>query len=190
IIGLKDLHYAVVETEDESVTTYGDVKVLGPAIALNLTPEINTENLPADDAILFTETSKGATTVELNTAYLTEEVEAEVLGKTLDEHGGILDGKDDRAPYIAIGGRSKSARGGYEWFWIYRVKLAPSEENKETQGDTPEYQTPTISGESLPRLHDGAERYKLWDGNETITDETIFDEWFNEVIDADWAPGV
>ncbi len=189
IVGLKGLHYALITKESKEETTYSEVKELGPAIALGLTPAVNSENLRADDGILFTESAKGATAVTLNTAYLDEGVEAEILGKTLDEHGGILDSMDDNAPYIAIGGKAKSARGGYEWFWIYRIKLTPGEESKNTSEETPEYQTPTLEGESLPRLNDGAERYKLWDGNETITEEGIFDEWFNEVIDPDWAPG-
>lgn len=190
IIGLKDLHYAKIEKEDKDETEYGEVKSLGPAMALNIQPSVNSENLRADDAVLFTETAKDATTIELNTAYLEEEVEADILGKTLDDNGGILDSAEDEAPYIAIGGRAKSARGGYEYFWIYRVKLTPGEENKETKQDTPDFQTPNLSGESLPRLHDGRERYKLWDQNEKLKDgeKDIIDNWFDDVVDPDWAP--
>lgn len=188
IIGLKELHYAIIENEDKSETEYGDVKELGPAISLSLDPSSNDEDLYADDAVLFSESAKGATTVELNTAYLENKVEADVLGKEIDKFGGIIDSKDDKPPYIAIGGKAETAQGGYEHFWIYRVKLAPNEESKETKGDTPEYQTPTISGKSLPRLHDGREKYKLWDQNEKIKDEDskVFDNWFEEVIDPDW----
>lgn len=190
IIGLKGLHYAIIEKEDKEETKYGDVKELGPAISLSLEPSSNDEDLYADDAVLFSESAKGATTVELNTAYLDNKVEADVLGKKRDDNGGIIDSKDDKPPYIAIGGKAETAQGGYEYFWIYRVKLAPNEENKQTKEDTPDYQTPTISGKSLPRLNDGYEKYKLWDQNEKIKDEDseIFDKWFDEVIDPNWAP--
>lgn len=190
IIGLKDLHYAIITSEDKEATVYGEVKPLGPAMALNLEPSVNTENLDADDGVLFSESSKGATSVELNTAYLEEEVEADILGKKLDENGGILDSSDDRAPYIAIAGKSESARGGYEYFWIYRVKLSGGSENKETKGDTPDYKTPNLSGDALPRINDKKERYKIWEKSENVTDPTIFDEWFNDVIDDEWVPGV
>lgn len=188
IIGLKDLHYAKIEEESKDETKYGDVKGLGPAISLSLEPSSNDEDLYADDAVLFSESAKGATSVELNTAYLENEVESDILGKEMDENGGIVDSKDDKPPYIAIGGRAESAQGGYEWFWIYRVKLTPNEESKQTKEDTPDYQTPTISGKSLPRLHDGKEKYKLWDENEKLKDgdKAIFDNWFEEVIDPDW----
>lgn len=106
--------------------------------------------------------AKGPIAVTLNTAYLEEEVEADILGKELDENGGLTDAANDDPPYIAIGGRAESARGGYEYFWIYRMKLAPAEENKETKQETPTYQTPNLSGEALPRLHDGLEKYKMW----------------------------
>lgn len=189
ILGLKNLSYAVIESENKEATTYGEVKDLGPAISFGMTPEVNSENLSADDAILFTESSKGATAIEINTAFIEAEVEAELLGKTLDSNGGILDNKDDTAPYIAIGGQAKSARGGYEWFWVYRVKLTPGEDSKQTEGDTPEFQTPILTGEALPRLHDGSERYKLWDKGEEIEADSIFSDWFEKVIDADWTAG-
>lgn len=186
--GLKDLHYAIVESEDTTSITYGEVKPLGPAMALNLAPSINRGNLRADDGVLFSDAAKGPIAVTLNTAYLEKEVEADILGKTVDENGGLLDSGDDRAPYIAIGGRALSARGGYEYFWIYRINLAPAEENKETQQETPTYQTPNLSGEAIPRLHDKAEKYKMWDQDQSITDKTIFEDWFKEVIDSSWAP--
>lgn len=190
IKGLDKLHYAIIESESESGTTYGEVKPFGPAMALNLQPTINRGNLRADDKVLFSDSSKGPITVEVNTAYLEKAVEADVLGKDVDENGGISDAASDNAPYIAIGGRAKSARGGYEYFWIYRVKLAPAEENKQTEQDTPTYQTPNLSGEGLPRLNDGLEKYKLWDQDPDVTDTTIIDEWFTDVIDKNWAPAV
>ncbi|GAB2561131.1 major tail protein [Gracilibacillus alcaliphilus] len=188
IKGLKDLHYAVITAESEKSTTYSEIKKLGPAMALNLQPSINRGNLRADDGTLFSDAAKGPIAVTLNTAYLEEEVESDILGKDLDDNGGLTDNVNDDPPYIAIGGRSLSARGGYEYFWIYRVKLAPAEENKETLQETPTYQTPNLSGEALPRLHDGREKYKLWDQSSKVTDETIFDNWFEQVIDSDYEP--
>jgi len=190
IKGLKDLVYAKITSENNEETVYDEVKPLGPAMALNLAPSINRANLRADDAVLFSDAAKGPIAVTLNTAYLEEEVEADILGKELDENGGLTDAADDDPPYIAIGGRAESARGGYEYFWIYRIKLAPAEENKETKQETPTYQTPNLSGEALPRLHDGAEKYKLWDQSDKVTDQTIFEEWFDKVIDKNWTPAV
>src|SRR5690625_5035643 len=185
IKGLQDLHDAVIGEENEDETVYGGVEPLGPARACNIVPSVNRANLHADDAVLFSDSAKGATTITLETAYLDAEVEADLLGKTVDELGGVTDASTDDAPYVAVGGRALSARGGYEWFWVYRIKFAPGEENKETEEDTPEYQTPNLEGEAVPRLHDGKERYKLWDENPKIEDKSIFDGWFDDVIDSD-----
>lgn len=190
IKGLKNLHYAIITSENDTETVYGEVKPLGPAMALNLAPSINRGNLRADDKVLFSDAAKGPIAVTLNTAYLDEEVEADILGKTIHANGGISDNVNDDPPYIAIGGMAESARGGYEYFWIYRVKLAPAEENKETKQETPSYQTPNLSGEALPRIHDGEEKFKLWDGSDKVADPEIFEKWFDEVIDKNWAPEV
>ncbi|HSH26092.1 MAG TPA: major tail protein [Massilibacterium sp.] len=190
IKGLKDLHYAIITEENETATTYGEVKPLGPAMALNLAPSINRANLRANDSVLFSDASKGPIAVTLNTAYLEKDVEADILGKTVHANGLVSDNVNDDPPYIAIGGKAESARGGYEYFWIYRVKLAPAEENRETKQETPTYQTPNLTGEAIPRIHDGEEKIKAWDGDESITDKSVFDDWFDSVIDKDWAPGV
>ncbi|ONK21228.1 hypothetical protein BLX87_23160 [Bacillus sp. VT-16-64] len=186
IKGLKNLHYAKITQENETSTTYTTPKPLGPAMALNLAPSINRANLRADDGVLFSDSSKGPIAVTLNTAYLEKEVEADILGKTIHPNGLISDNAADDAPYIAIGGQAESARGGYEYFWLYRVKMAPAEENRETKQETPTYQTPNLTGEAIPRIHDGEEKIKAWDGDETITDKTVFDKWFDEVINPDW----
>lgn len=190
IKGLKDLHYAVILEEDKEKTVYSEVKPLGPAMALNLAPTVNSSNLRADDKVLFTDSAKGPMTVTLNTAYLPKEVEADILGKKIAPNGGISDNVNDNPPYIAIGGRAENAQGGYDYFWIYRVKFAPGEENMETKQETPAYQTPNLTGQALPRLHDGEEKFKAWDQDEDITDKSMFEKWFTEVIDKDWAPEV
>ncbi|MBD7984407.1 phage tail protein [Sporosarcina sp. Sa2YVA2] len=186
IKGLKNLHYAVITKEDNTSTTYATPKPFGPAMALNIQPSINRANLRADDGVLFSDSAKGPIAVSVNTAYLEKAVEAEILGKTIHENGLISDNVKDDAPYIAIGGQAESARGGSEFFWLYRVKLAPAEENKETKQDTPTYQTPNLTGEAIPRIHDGEEKIKAWNQDETITDKTVFDEWFTKVIEPDW----
>src|SRR5690606_37274682 len=190
ILGLKDLHYAVITSEAKTETIYGEVKPLGPAMALNLVPTVNRANLRADDGVLFTDSSKGSITVTLNTAELEKEVEAEILGKTVHANVLISDNAEDNPPYIAIGGRALNARGGYDYFWIYRVKLSPPEQNIETKQETPTYQTPSLSGEAIPRLHDGEEKVKAWDGDTSITGKEIFEQWFDEVVDKDFVPTV
>lgn len=189
IKGLKNLHYAVITEENDKETVYGEVKPFGPAIAVNIQPSINRANLRADDKVLFSDSEKGPITVSVNTAYLEDEVESDVLGKTIHDNGLISDNVGDNAPYIAIGGEAASARGGSEFFWLYRVKLAPAEENKETKQETPTYQTPNLEGEAIPRIHDGEEKVKAWSGNDKI-DQSVFDNWFNEVIDKNYVPEV
>lgn len=190
IKGLKNLHYAVITKEDSTSTTYAVPKPFGPAMALNVQPSVNRSNLRADDGVLFSDSAKGPIAVSVNTAYLEKEVEAEILGKTIHANGLISDNVNDDAPYIAIGGQAENARGGSEFFWLYRVKLAPAEENKETKQETPSYQTPNLTGEAIPRINDGEEKIKAWDQDETITDKSVFDEWFTKVIEPDWVASI
>jgi phi13 family phage major tail protein len=190
VIGLKSLHYAVITNESETETTYGPVKRLGPATAFNMAPTINRASQRADDKVIYSATSKGPTEITLNTTDIPKEVEAELLGKTVHPNGLLSDNANDQAPYVAIGGMAENAKGGYDYFWIYRVQFAPAEQNMETKQETPTYQLNNLTGQSLPRLHDDEEKTRLYDGDETVTDKSIFDDWFKKVIDKDWAPAV
>lgn len=58
----------------------------------------------------------------------------------------------------------------------------------ETEQETPTFQTPNLTGEALPRLHDGEERVKVWDGDDSV-DPSIFENWFTEVIDKNYPAG-
>ncbi|MCR6111754.1 phage tail protein [Bacillus sp. A301a_S52] len=185
--GLRNLHYAVIESESEQETVYGEIKPLGPAMAFNIQPSVNTANLRADDKVLFSDSAKGVTSVTLNTAYLEKGVEADLLGKKVHDNGLSSDNVDDNAPYVAVGGQAKSARGGYEYFWLYRIKFAPAELSMETEQETPTHQTPNLSGEAITRLHDGEERLKQWDGDPDI-EPSIFENWFKEVVDKNTLP--
>ncbi|MDQ0158960.1 major tail protein [Alkalibacillus salilacus] len=186
--GLKDLHYAVIESEDDSSTTYTEPKKIAPAINVTISRSVNRANLRGDNQVLFSESAKGPATVSINTTDLPKEVEAELLGKEVADNGVLLEGDEDKAPYVAIGFKADDARGGHKFVWVYRIKFGVGESTFETKQETPTFQTPTIEGESIARLDNGKREAVLWDGDENVTDETIFDEWFNEVIDESWAP--
>lgn len=188
--GLLDLHYAIIESEDSSGTTYGEVKPIAPAMNVGITRTVNRANLRGDNAVRYTAASKGPATITLGTTELPKQVEADLLGKTIAPNGLLVEGDDDKPPYVAIGFRADDARGGYLYVWLYRVQFSVGESTYETKQETPAYQAPVLTGESIPRLDNGKREAALWDGDPDVTDSTIFDEWFTTVVDENWAPSV
>ncbi|MDO6451718.1 major tail protein [Oceanobacillus profundus] len=188
-IGLKDIYYAVITSDDESGTVYETPKKFAPAMNLTYTPTYNRANLRGDDRVIATAASKGATTVSVGLTELTKEAQVDVLGATVASDGGILEGANDRPKDVALMYRAEKANGSYRYDVIYKVQFSPSEEALATKEETPTFSTPTLTGEAIPRLSDGWEKKKFDQDDEEI-DPTVFTNFFAAVPEPEPTPEV
>jgi phi13 family phage major tail protein len=150
-IGLKDLYYALLQDDPASGTpSYAaPVKITG-AIKANVNPNASNETLFADDGPFETATTVGQIGVELNVADLPLEVQAAMLGHTME--GAILKRKSgDVPPWLALGFRSLKSNGKYRYTWLGKGKFGLPEQANETKGDKINFQTPTIQGSFVKR---------------------------------------
>jgi len=179
-VGLKDLHYALLTTDDDTGTTYSTPEKIAGAITAKVSPTVNTSTLYADDGPDEVATALGEITVELNVKDLPLEVQAALLGHTLGDDGVLIKNAGDVAPYVAVGFKSVKSNGRYRYVWLYKGKFKPPEQDYKTKEDTPEFQTPTISGTFVKRQSDGD-----WQaiGDEDETGFTAGATWFDTVYE-------
>lgn len=177
-IGLDKLHFAVMTDEE----TYTTPKPIPGAIEATITPTTNTATLFADDQADEVATSLGGIEVSLNVKDLPKEIYAELLGATITDDGVLVETKNDVPPYVALGFRSLKSNGKYRYFWLYKGKFQLSEETYATRTDTPEFQTPTITAQFVPRAKDGKWRARV-DEDDTGVDPSVIQNWFNAVYE-------
>lgn len=180
-VGLDKLHYAIMT--DETTETYATPKQIPGAITANVSPEVNSATLYADDQAAEVATALGAIEVEINVKDLTAATLRDILGSTVDANGVAIDNKNDNAPYLAIGFRSRKSNGAFRYFWLYKGKFTPSEEEYNTKEDSPSFQTPTITGTFLPRDSDGDWRARV-DSDDVGVPSAVTTNWFNSVYKA------
>ncbi|MNB67230.1 hypothetical protein D3C81_309330 [compost metagenome] len=175
-IGFKDLFYAKLEEDSTGSIVYGSPVRLAKAITGTVTPTVNTETLFADDGPAETASSIGGIEVQYGIDDLSLPTQADLLGKQIVD-GVLIDSNDDIAPYVAVGFRSLKSNGKYRYVWLLKGKFSIPEDSYETKGETPSFQTPTISGTFVTRDHDGHWRFT---GDE---DQAGFDgtNWFTAV---------
>lgn len=179
-VGLDKLHYALMT--DEATETYATPVPIPGAITATISPEVNSETLYADDQAAEIATSLGGVEVEINVKDLPSDIQSVILGSTIDENGVVIDSKNDNPPYLALGFRSRKSNGEYRYYWLFKGKFTPAEEEFNTKEDSPSFQTPTITGSFLPRESDGQWRARVDSDDEGIKPAVITD-WFTKVYD-------
>lgn len=138
--------------------TYGTGKVMGHAIAGNLSITRNNNPLYADDTIVEDDNSITAMSLEMGLDDLTEEVRTYMLGlvkKTTGTGTAAVDtyyDTDAAAPYVGFGYIRVRRLAGvtkYEALWYYKAMFSEEAENSATKNEAIEWQTPTITGRCM-----------------------------------------
>lgn len=178
LVGLKDLYYAVLTKDDNTGATYDTPAKVAPAINAKITPSVSSDVLYADDGPAETAIAMGEVSVELETSNLPLEIQAVLLGHTLDETKGVMTKKStDTAPYVALGFKSQKANGKYRFIWLLKGKFAPIEEEYKSKEDKVTYNTPKIKASFVKRNSDDAWQY-IADEDSGFTGAAT---WFNTV---------
>ena len=164
LIGFDMCHYAILSTDSAGGATYETpVRIVG-AISANINPNSSEETLFADNGPMESSTALGAV----------------LLGHKYNK-GFIERSSTDTPPFIAIGGRALKSNGKYRYFWLLKGKMSQPEQERQTKGDSVEYQTPTIKGSFVKRDFDN-----LWitefDEDGTGAPENMATRWFSKVI--------
>ncbi|GAA0313813.1 hypothetical protein GCM10008967_00370 [Bacillus carboniphilus] len=181
LVGLKDLYYSILTSDDGTGVVYETPKKLASAISATITPTVNSATLYADDGASETVSTLGETTVALNVKDIPKVAQADLLGHSVNSEGVLVRSASDKAPYVAIGFRSEKANGEYRYVWLYKGKFQPHTQNYQTKGDTPSFQTPTINGVFVKREHDDQWQVEVDADDAAVTDPTIIDNWFTAV---------
>ena len=179
--GLKNFYYAVV-TDDTAggSTAYAAPKKLGAAISLSETPTTSTNTLYAENGPAETASANGPTTAEIGVKDLSPQVLADLLGQTINADGVLIQGREDRAPYVALGFQLTGESENDAFVWLYKGKFSRPSTSGNTKGESVEFSTPAISATFIGRDSDGKERASVvkTDANALVTDA-----WFTSVYE-------
>ncbi|MFU0800200.1 MAG: Phage tail protein [Xylanivirga thermophila] len=175
--GLKDIHFAILETDTKSGVSYDDVEEILGAINAKINPNVNTQELYADDQLWESISALGKIEVEIETADLPLKTRAKVLGNKY-ENGILIENKDDTPPYLALGFKSLRKGGKYRYVWLLKGVAQPMGEDFTTKKDNVEHKTPVIKFTFMPRNYDGDWKRTA---DEDSLEFTGANSWFREV---------
>lgn len=187
--GLKNCHYwKATETTDPdtgvTTTSYGTVKAWAGAVNLTIDPNgTDDTNFFADDGVYYViQGANQGYTGTFESAKIPEDVEINLLGRTVDEDGVVVESKDDSKSFFAfsfeIDGDENPTR-----YILYRCMLSRPSTSAATKGENGnEPQTDSISFSATPRPDDGLVRSRTG----ATTSSATYESWNTTVYIPDF----
>ncbi len=178
-IGLKDIHIASITKDDGTGATYGVPEKLERAVSAKLTPKSNSENIYSDDSVEDIVAAFDSIEVEIELNQLSLTSRATLQGAKVVK-GVLIETKDDIAPTIALGFKSKKNNGKYRFVWLLKGKFELTADEYDTIAEKPTPKSAKLKGTFYSRDFDGNFRF-IADEDEVGADPTILSGWFSAV---------
>lgn len=157
VIGLSDLHYAIMKQEDTATTApvYDTPKRLIGVNSVSRSPQNETATLYGDNQALATVTKTKEEQLSFEVARMPLEDQAALLGRTYDSATKKMSATaDDAAPYVAIM-YALDTDEGKRWLYVfYKGKFAPANDDANTQGGSLEFGLHNAEGTFVSRIND------------------------------------
>ena len=168
-IGVSQPYFAVYANTN-GTTTYTGLKKLGKAVNVDITTEgkdpeiLYADNGPAECVPMF---GGGTATMEIDELEL--DVAKDILGLRANGTTGVIFDADSMAPYVGLGFIVKKVHNNViKWRLIvlYKCQFKVPDYSIETQGETVNFQTPSLEATIL-RDDCVPAKWQKWDDYET-----------------------
>lgn len=179
LIGVKNLHYAVLKSDDSNGAIY-DTPVKIPGVrTIDVKPSSGVDTLYGDDAPYDIADYLGDIEVTIETAQVDLPDLAALLGHKIEK--GIMEYKStDVAPYVAILFESVKSNGKNRYVKLLKGKFAEPEDNYQGKDSSVHWNTPSLVGHFVVREYDKAwKRVADEDGDDF--EETTAENWYKSV---------
>jgi phi13 family phage major tail protein len=179
-VGLKDITIAKLLTDVAGgTTTYDTPKKLERSIKASVQPKSNQLKTYSDDNVEEVLNTFDSIDVEIELNQLSLESRALLQGAKVVK-GVLLETKNDIAPVVALGFKSKKTNGKYRYVWLYKGSFELCSDEYDTEEDQPKPSTATLKGTFYARESDGAFRL-IADEDEVGIDAATITGWFTAV---------
>lgn len=177
--GVEKIYYAVLNEKNEQ---YGEVKLFSDMVVeFGMSPTQNSTSVYGSNREITSILGNLTGEVTLTVQSLSEEVQAEVMGKVKAQGGGYID-KGLSKPYVALMVEKSLDGGEFEYLTLYKGKFDLAEEKAKTKEDQAEAQAQAYTARFI-QLKDKTFKYAV---RTTSMEEqekiTFMEKWGKQVI--------
>ena len=188
--GCRDFYIAKLTQNDAKAYVAETPVKLARAIKAKVDEKWSSEKIYSDDGTEEVINSYEGTEIELEVNALAPQ-DRQILFGQLYENGFLVKSKDDLAPELALGYRTKRRNGKYEFVWLYCGKFGQGvDDEHETQAEKVTGKSNTIKGDFYDRQKDGL--YQIVVDESNLLDEhadakAAITDWFSKVQEKEQA---
>ena len=153
IVGLKNVHYAIMDSDTATAATYRTPVKVGRAVSVDIQPQIQTAKLYGDDTLVDSFSVATEYNITIETTDLPLEDQAALLGHTYESDAMIVK-TSDVAPDVALMFEAPTRGGDILAVKFYKGKFNETQETINTKGENMEYQVPRLEGIFTSRFFD------------------------------------
>lgn len=186
-INVKNVVYAMLESDESGGTTYGEVKTISPAMQVQLTPTLASGVLYGNGVQQENIAKITGISLVLDVNKIPIENRAEMMGNKY-ANGVLEEGAEDEAPYLAIGYEVEETNGCKELIWLLKGRAQPYNSNVQQSTDNINFSTDSLTINFTPRDSDGKLKFFADTANEEFTAQQA-EKWFKTGPSAPPAPG-
>lgn len=178
--GVEKAYYAILK-EDGDTPIYNPVSYLQGLREFSIVANEEESSIYAENRLWESENALGAIEVTLDFASIYTEDYVALLGKKLSTTGGIIEGVDDQAPYIALMLEKTLSGGVKEYLTLFKGKLRIPEDKGKTKEGSTEYQTQSLNG-TFMALNNGQWKHTVKSDDFGFDNAGHTNKWGKEVI--------
>lgn len=181
-IGVQNLVFAPMLTDTKQAATYATPEQLSAVISIEISPQVNSTTLYADDQADTVFSSLGSIQVSINAKDIKPEHQVKLTGHSIDSNGVILKSSLDKAKEVAIGFQSEKSNGKNMYVWLLKGKFKLMNQSFSTKTDNIQINTPTLTADFIPRIFDKQYQFEAHEDS-AVTTAAIINAWFSKVYE-------
>lgn len=177
-INVKNPVYCLLLSDTKEGVEYGEVKSLGAAMQVQITPALSSGSLYGNGVQTENISKLTGVALAVDVNKINIETKAEVLGHEYTE-GVLIEKEGDEPPYIAAGYVVDGTSRTKEYVWLLKGRAAPVNESIQQQTSSINFSTDSVTINFIPREYDREIRFYGDTANESFT-QAQADKWFEQ----------
>lgn len=155
LLGVDNLHYALVAEDDDTAYSAGAVTYLAPAGEIQHEAKVDTNIRYYDNLPMFSTITEGATNVKITVSGVPARLAAILTGKPYDAtHGVVIDtGDASNTPDCAFSGRMNLGGDDFRYFQYLKGKFSLGSESAQSRAEKTTEKTYELDYSALATAH-------------------------------------